>query len=54
MKYTRERHIPHEWNLIYGTGKQNKTTKLIDKENRLLAARGRGWGIRKMDEAGQN
>ena len=33
--------------------KQNEQTKLIDKENRIVDARGRAWKVSNMSEGGQ-
>ena len=38
--------------LIYGI--QKNDNMLIDRENRLVVARGRGWEVEEMGEGGQN
>ena len=50
-KSDRERQIPHDlshmWNL------KTDRHKLIDTGNRLVLARGVGWGVGEMGEGGQ-
>ena len=53
ISQTRERQMLYELTYMQNLNKQK--TKLIDPENRLLVARGRGgWWMRGIGEGGQN
>ena len=39
--------------LICGIKKKTKYTKLVEKENRLVVTRGRGWGEGELEKGGQ-